>query len=329
MTRIKLFAAALLAAGLVATARCDITVDEARRIAEKHAGHSLADARVVQTDLEVLQKVSFQDPTSPELGREYSVDVTHGLFLGWFQTSDGAAPDAKATLSDAEVLKIAKAALTEHMSAGAADVEWRLLGDEDNVVRYLCPGPLLGDPPRIGLSPSGGVDVSRRNGAIMALTACMPWSTTPLPVNVSEEEAVRIARRATKLDWPPSDKPLLVQRGEAVTWYVQLGREGGQKQSCDINARTGDVLSTSSSGSARPSGHTEGAPSRSGAPGLARPSATSTPSGDDGLQPASAVPAAPASSQPAGTARTLVIAVASTALVLCAGSALLLLRRRR
>jgi len=329
MTRMNLIGVALLTVGLTAAARCDITVDEARRIAEKHAGHSLAGGRVTDRDLEVVHAISIDDPVTPEVGRTYSVDLTHGTFDGWFQSSDGAPPDAQPTLSDEEVLRIAKAALAEHMGPAAADVEWRLREESDNVVKYYCPGPRLGDPPRSGLSASGSVEVSRRNGAIMWLSVDMPWSTTPVPVNVSEEEAIRIAKTAVKLDWPPSDEPLLVQRGDRVTWYVRLGRKGGQEKTCDIDAATGKVLSTSSMGSARPSGHTEDAPPTAGAPGLARPSATSTPSGDDGLQPASAVPAAPASSQPAGTARTLVIAVASTALVLCAGSALLLLRRRR
>jgi len=248
----------------------------------------------------------------------------HGNFGGWFQSWDGAPADAQATLSDEEVLKIAKTALAEHMGPASADVEWRLLGESDNVVKYYCPGPKLGDPPRSGLSASGSVEVSRRNGAIMWLSVDMPWSTTPLPVNVTEEEAVRVTRRATGSDHPLSREPHLIQRGDTVKWIVMLGRRDGQEKGCDVDAVTGQVLSTHTAGPTYPS--PEYLARRSGASaGTPTPPAPPTPSPDNGVSKASAV-AMPHTS--GGNTWALPVVTVAAVVLVCAGAALVVLRRR-
>jgi len=71
-------AVALILVGLLGAARAEMSVDEARKLAEKHAGHSLADARVMRTRVETLEKVGFRDARDGGVEREYTVDLTHG-----------------------------------------------------------------------------------------------------------------------------------------------------------------------------------------------------------------------------------------------------------
>jgi hypothetical protein len=297
-------------------------LEQARELAERHAGHSLAQATVETEDLGVVTVVDFRESTSTGCEVRYTVDTTHGQFKGWRQDADGAPPEAPAKLADAELLQIAKETAATHMGVAADDMEWKIVTDADNVVQFSALGPLAGDPPRVGLTPACGVEVSRRNGVVLALSIDMPWTTEPLPIKVTEQQAIEIALRQPQCGGTP-EPPKLSQRGDRATWTVVFPMGGTRQRICRVDAVTGEARVTSTAG--LPPGLSADAVSAAGSANQDRtePSTASVvPAPAEGPEIASE-PIPPTVSR-WGTA----VAIAGGG-ALCAGAGILLLRRRR
>jgi len=280
------------------TAMATITLEEARVIAQAHTATSLDNAEVWVRDIRGgLQIATFRVNDGAECVESVRVDMTHGVF----DCVSRPRPEGTPTLTAEQCLAYAQAEAEAQMGDDAQDLTWtaELLVDEE----VLCAGkgPLVGTPPRSGLTPSCEVNVSTVDGTILDFSDSIPEGEEPTTPTVSAEDAEQIAIEAADIEGATVvEAPELVQHAGALVWYVNVHPpyEGGDTI-CMISATTGAVIQVAEPHSAPPTG--VGPPADAAAP----------------PQTARSTPAA------------LPVAALAAGLVVCAGTGIFLLRRRR
>jgi len=336
--------AAVVAAALAMLATCwpsegAISVDEARKVAEQYAGTSLSDSYV---DCAGGICARFGVPSDGG-STIYSVDLVTGKFSGYshpypaWKRRDEGEPCPAGIMGEREAEAIAKAEAKRLMGDAYGNLDtWevRMVADR-GYADVRGEGPKLGDPPREVL-PTCLVSVSLLDGSIVCYLQAFPLNTDPVPLKVSEEEAISIARtamgdRSAKVAKPP----FLYQdphKERDVTWHVQLVGDRGSSSSVPewggalndytIDALTGTIVRTTQ-------------PTERSAASAEEPERPVASRGASALM-TSAV-ASPATGPATGAEPTglclrrmgLPLAIVSASVLLCAGGTLVLLRRRR
>jgi len=358
MSRTAMWAAALLfLASWAGAGRGDMTIDEARALAERALGWSMEGWEVQTPDGYGANTLI----TFVWGGRRCTVDASSGTFRGysrtWLDTGQ------RSRLSEEQALAVAKREAERIMGPLSASLEWRkapprVLNSKLEPVQrpridFIGEGPNAADPPRVGLAPRCWVSVDLSDGKVFRYWQTIPCE--PVPVSVSTERAQEIARREIGDPAGGIMKCELHQDGMRAYWLVKirtpaepqftkewdkdLGVMGyhyapGQTVKLYwIDAVTGEVFFRDAPGGG-PGGIDLGAAGVAGQGDAAdTASARSSPTDEDALQTASAVPAgqAPPPQPPssAGGTPALPVAGAAVGLLLCAGAAVFLMRRRR
>jgi len=298
-------------------ARATITVEEARVIAQAHTTTSLENADV---DVEQIpngpETATFDVNEGDHWVESVTVDITHGTFTAVFRPR----PEGTPSLTVEQCLACAQAEAEAQMGEDAEDLTWTAELTVDEEVGCTGEGPLVGTPPRSGLTPSCQVGVSTVDGTILDFSDTIPEGEEPITPTVSAEEAEDIAIEATGLDGGTIvGAPELSQERGGLTWFVTVHPpSGGNDWHCTVSATTGAVISI-------------GEPETS-APADPKPPARAAAQPATGVPPTRSAASPPAAHLPEsgrsvwGTPSVPVIAVA---LILCAVGGLVLLRRRR
>jgi len=299
-------------------ASATITVEEARVIAQAHTATSLQNADVdVDETPQGRQTATFRVTQGQECIESVCVDMTRAEFEGLWRPR----PEGTPTLTVNQCLAYAQAEAEAQMGDDAQNLTWgaELIVPEE--VACTGKGPLVGTPPRSGLTPSCEVSVSTVNGTIIDFSDTIPEGEEPITPTVSAEDAEDIAIQATGLEGGTIvGAPELSQERGALTWFVTVHPpSGGNDWHCTVSATTGGVISV---------GEPEGTAPREEAKPAACPAVAPTappPPTRAMLPPGVGDPAEPAPTW----RRAVVLPIVAVALLVCAAGGLVLLRRRR
>ncbi len=294
-------------AGRVAVA--DISVTDARRIAEQAAGWDLSDAEEHVEEIplgegrEPIRVVRFTLGDPGPAARSCTVNLTQGVFKGFLLPSP-ATPSGDESVPPDAALSAARASASQALGEEAETLEWTVEDSGRDLYMVKGNGPMAGDPPRDGLTATCWIKVARATGEVVSYHQTIPVSREPMPLAVARDAAVAAACAASGYDGDPVGEPTLFQGGGGATWYVVLPADTGQVTYV-IDAASGDVstLERDVSYRARPDHARRVVPPRT-PPAAVSPDAPS--------HPAFPWPLA-----------------AGAALLLAAGLGLVLLRRRR
>ena len=244
----------------------DLTIEEARQLAQEFAMYDLADASVREEDRDGERLAVFE--VKAEVGRdvEYTVNLSRGRIVWWRDRPRPSAAEATPT-TDAERIS------AEHAIAIVKEVATRALGEDVNAMTWTTPSstarryevsgrrPAWGDPPRTsGLSPDVSARVSA-SGRVEHYHQLLP-SKAPAEVMVTETQATDIALAdAVERGIPEDDVHVqyvrLVQRGSRAYWDIKVSdyalgeTPASQPRSViyEINAQTGEIESAGQSAS--------------------------------------------------------------------------------
>ncbi len=240
-TTFALSAAVIYGTWVGGGAWADISVEEARDVAEAASGTSLDDATVATessppgSGRTVARFTTTGDPGSRTT---HEVDLTDGRFTGFVldrPSSTGAAlPDAAATAA-------AQAAAEQYMGDDAQGLVWSVAGRGNGEARLEGQRPYLPDPSRTGLTPSCSVCVG--NDGVVTSLVIHRWESEPLAATVTLEQALAIAEaEAGAGACTPLVGPHLVQRAGQLYWGMELLDSTGEGHLFHIDARSGAVL---------------------------------------------------------------------------------------
>jgi len=293
-----------------------ITVEEARIIAQAHTSTSLDSADVDVDEIPGgIQMARFSVNDGDEWVETVSVDMTRGEFDCVIRPR----PDGNPSLAVEQCLAYAQAEAAAQMGDDAEDLTWtaELLVDEEVLCRGE--GPLVGTPPRSGLTPSCDVSVSTVDGTIVGFSDIIPEGEEPITPTVSAEDAEDIAIQATGLEGGTIvGAPELSQERGALTWFVTVHPpSGGYDWTCTVSATTGAVIDVGEPETGAPQDGKAAEPPA--APGASAPPTRAM------LPPGVGDPAEPAPTW----RRAVVLPIVAVALLVCAAGGLVLLRRRR
>ena len=300
-----------------ANAWAAITVEEARVIAQAHTATSLDNAEVWVRDIGGgLQIATFRVNDGDECVESVRVDMTHGVF----DCVSRPRPEGTPTLTAEQCLAYAQAEAEAQMGDDAQNLTWtaELLVDEE----VLCAGkgPLVGTPPRSGLTPSCEVNVSTVDGTILDFSDSIPEGEEPMTPTVSAEEAEQIALQAVDIEGATVvGSPELVQERGQLSWFVNVRPPWGEPDwIVQVSATTGGVISV-----AEP----QSAPSAEAKPPSQAVTAAQTPRAPTRATLPTGVADTPGSGSERGGIP--LVPVIALVLLLCAAGGLVLLRRRR
>jgi hypothetical protein len=303
--------------GLYAACSCaTITVEEARIIAQAHTSTSLDSAAVDVDEIPGgIQMARFRVHDGDHWVETVSVDMTRGEFSGVWRPR----PEGTPSLSVEQCLGYAQAEAEAQMGDDAQNLTWgaELIVPEE--VACTGKGPLVGTPPRSGLTPSCEVSVSTVNGTIIDFSDTIPEGEEPITPTVSAEDAEDIAIEATGLDGGTIvGAPELSQERGALTWFVTVHPpSGGNDWHCTVSATTGAVIDVGEPETGAPQDGKAAEPPA--APGASAPPTRAM------LPPGMGDPAESAPTW----RRAVVLPIVAVALLVCAAGGLVLLRRRR
>jgi hypothetical protein len=275
---------ALLWLALATCARAEITVDEARVIAESRAGHSLASAIVHQSELASEPRVEFVEGTDPATRCTWSVRLRDGAYTGYTRNSAHSAPDT-APMTQDEALAMAQDQAAQEFGAEAGAMRWRVQTETPTALTFYGVGPDMGDPPRGGLAPGCEVTVLPSKRTIAAFLVFRPIERAPLPVTITKDQAVATARRALAEctgrpeDTPLAEEPGLGQHRDVVSWSVRFVPAGGEWSTdwlCQVDAQSGKVIMTSDTRDWAPASSPTAATPPTSAPAASPPAAART-----------------------------------------------------
>ncbi len=229
--------ASLITLGLALLAG-PVTVDEARLIAEEHAGGSLAP--LPEVELDGGRRIGiYTDGT-----RQYRVDLATGAFLGWSEIPP-VSGDPRPCNEDEAIALVSEEA-RRHVPVAADDLAWTVVGRAGDAIVIRGEGPKRGTPPRSGLSHSVVAWVSSTEGRVTSFAIDEPAPSPPMPVEVSREEAIAAAQNAVGDEAAAVvGEPSLSQVRDAARWSIELRDKVGDRYLVRINASTGEVMSVS------------------------------------------------------------------------------------
>jgi hypothetical protein len=244
----------------------DLTIEEARQLAQEFAMYDLADASVREEDRDGERLAVFE--VKAEVGRdvEYTVNLSRGRIVWWRDRPRPSAAEATPA-TDAERIS------AEHAIAIVKEVATRALGEDVNAMTWTTPSstarryevsgrrPAWGDPPRTsGLSPDVSARVSAL-GRVEHYHQLLP-PEAPAEVMVTETQATDIALAdAVERGIPEDDVHVeyvrLVQRGSRAYWDITVSDCGPDEDPAlssksviyEINAQTGEIESAGQSAS--------------------------------------------------------------------------------
>ena len=229
---------ALLLALSLALPAGPVTIEEARLIAEEHAGGSLAP--LPEVELDGGRRIGiYTDGT-----RQYRVDLATGAFLGWSEIPP-VSGDPRPCNEDEAIALVSEEA-RRHVPVAADDLAWTVVGRAGDAIVIRGEGPKRGTPPRSGLSHSVLARVSSTEGRVMSFTIDEPAPSPPMPVEVSREEAIAAAQNAVGDEAAAVvGEPSLSQVRDAARWSIELRDKVGDRYLVRVNASTGEVMSVS------------------------------------------------------------------------------------
>ncbi len=261
-------------------AHADITIEEARTVAERAARGSLAGAEATRDETGGVATYHFRskDAAGRKVG-DYVVGASTGQLayyeLAPVRASRGGQSGEPITCDRA--LAIAEAEAERLGGSASAGVNWAVAPGRRGGWTVNGEGPLAGDPPRHGLSAEFTVDVLP-DGALLAYSQRLPDpARTGLPVSVTREQAIATAQSAVaQPTYLPVEEPRLFEGRDGVVWTVELGDpaapaegRGGKGQPpvyiVRIDAQTGAVLETGGTTAKAPSKGTKTGLRHSGA----------------------------------------------------------------
>jgi len=239
-------------------ATADITVEEAHDLAEDSVSAVLGPEPVRMDEAPTGPKIATFAGTL-DTGQEVRVmvELTDGVLGGYMRdgawTSEG---DPGPNVSAAEAERVAREEARRILGEQAENLTWKpIRTPSGRDYKFDADGPLLGDPPRRGLSPHVTVSVSDRDGMVISYSQIMPTEDAPIPVTVSRDEALRIATgRLVPGGHEIVREPYLYQRWGRVEWRFTVraprpaddpaARLGDAAYDFRIDAATGEVIDT-------------------------------------------------------------------------------------
>ena len=321
-------ACALLTGALPAHSE-ELTIDEARAVAEQAMGVSLSGAKVETRATTYADTLAiFELP--PRGGRcsMYFVGLRSGRFLGYSVPRPSSHATDRAALTTEEALQVAKTEALTRMGDVAAKFEWQTHDSSPGYVEVAGIAPPVGDPPHLGLEPFCWVRVDRASGTVCSYRQYWPLRPDPVAPKVPREEAVRTAIKEFGEPDARTGEVTLHQPAGVPIWHVPVQsahwpeqtytgddgivyHAGSDPRSCvyRVDALTGEIVGADTY---------EGAAAERLAEGVPEPSAASV--------IASAGPAPKAGGRPA--VPVVPVAGAGVVLVLAVG-ALVVIRRRK
>jgi len=203
---------------LVSPAACELTIDESRALAQRHAQTSLDGIEPTTEAIGDSQILTFklnQPPIS------YRVNATEEYFLGWLRR-DSRAPTGSGLTED-QAKALATATAVKEAGEEARSLTWAVTTQPGGYALVVSTGPQLGDPPRTGLSLSVMVGILP-DGTVMSYQQILPAKEDSVPalVAVSGDEARRIALEHLGLPGFHATPAELSQRRGRVEWHTQL-----------------------------------------------------------------------------------------------------------
>jgi len=235
-----------------------ITIDQARAIAEQHAGVALAgvepQVRGGQRPV-YLRTAEFTVEVDGRM-RVYAVWLTTGKFRGWrLKSTEGLASDGEPGITLDEAMEKARAEALRHLGAGSEGMTWTVLAGRDwsadlSPSRTLVgEGPPVGDPPRSGLSPLCEVSFNVPSGEVTGYFQLVPDPEPLIDPKITAHDATRIAREDVgNTDAEVLRGPELRQAKGELTWALRIawvnpwGKDS--KKLYIIDAVTGDIVTT-------------------------------------------------------------------------------------
>ncbi len=244
----------------------DLTIEEARQLAQEFATYDLADASVREEDRDGERLAVFEVKREVTRRVEYTVNLSRGRIIGWRDSPRPSAEDPT-PVTDAEPVS------AEQAIAIVKEVATRALGEDVNAMAWTTPNPggrrytvfgrrpAWGDPPRTsGLSPDVFADVSA-SGRVEFYHQLLP-PDAPAEVVISETQATDIALAdAVERGIPADDVHVqyvrLVQTGSRAYWDIQVSDHAlGERPTSEprsviyeIDAQTGEIRSAGQSAS--------------------------------------------------------------------------------
>lgn len=250
---------------LPGAAVADLTIEEARQLAQEFARYDLADASVREEDRDGERLAVFKvDDVTRRV--EYTVNLSRGRIVWWRDRPLPSTADATPA-TDAERVS------AEQAIAIVKEVATRALGEDVNSMAWTTPNsggkryavsgrrPAWGDPPRTsGLSSDVFARVSA-SGRVEYYHQLLP-PEAPAEVVVTETQATNTAiADAVERGIPEDDVHVqyvrLVQRGSRAYWDIHVSDHAlGERPTSEprsviyeIDAQTGEIRSAGQSAS--------------------------------------------------------------------------------
>ncbi len=322
MVLTKVLAAVLVAACplAVGAARAEVTLDEARAAAERYAAHSLACAEGSLTGDPTAPFFALRETAPSGDTMTWVVDAATGVLFSWQRSAPPAGGESGETTPD-QAIALASAEAERMVGSDALDLRWSVTPGADGQYLHLVGrGPLLGDPPRAGLSRDCSATVHLPSATLIEFTAGRTCDSVPAAVSVTRDEALAAARAACAKDEPSAgeaplaEEPCLWQFKGQAFWTVRFETRSAERSPIrarrirmyTVDAVSGEVVRRDQTDAAR----TVPVPPAS---------------------PADTEPAAPAPTQVAGpsASRALPLAAGAALVLALAGTAVVVRRRRR
>jgi len=245
---------ALVASCVITPAAAELSETEAAALVLDKTGVSvegLEASRTERPDGDVV--LTFRTNPSGGPGSSYYVNATSGTIPGWSALPQSEHSESAPSEESAEAVALATA--RKVLGPEADSLVWRVSRRGDAMLTLDGEAPMAGEPPRRGLGPEVSVTVLG-DGSVLRYGQYVPTDAdrVPLPVTVSADRAVEIARAADTGPRKDLIYAALEQRRGRVRWTVHLGDAnvllrgadpGSQKYPSvkfTIDAQSGEVI---------------------------------------------------------------------------------------
>jgi hypothetical protein len=157
----------------------------------------------------------------------YEADLETADWTGLNVRSGRYAPAGDSMVSGRAAVRSAINLAKQYLGSSVDDLGWWVEGRSSGCMTVLAEGPLVGDPPRHGLSASAAAQVSVVDGSVLSFYYTPASGEAPVVVTISSDGAVRAALEAHS-GYELSGLPELWQEGQRATWRVTLVSPGAE-----------------------------------------------------------------------------------------------------